>query len=950
MLIPRIPDPLTVAKGGTGAADAATARTNLGLAIGSDVQEWSQQLDDLALPTGTGILERPGSVAGPTGNADCATQGGQNAVLRAPDGSKTFVFYLSSDWYVYGAEYDHTRRKWGTPVQIAAAKAADNHNYPSAILLSDGRILLAFGSHDTAQYLITSTSPYDISAWDAERTLGTWCTYPSFAKDSGGNIYLLLRTDNPQNAARYLTLYKSADDGETWSDTTLVDTGAGNVWAYPAKLAVGPDDKIHVAWCRRTSGGQNNPNEFDDIYYMRSADGGATWTESDGTAYVLPVTPLTAEAVRVANKLLPDMIAVEADGTPVISYIEAVTEAYWTVTEVHHARPTGGGAWVDRELPHADWVLHGQLAIDAAGTWHAFASRPVAGTREVIYLTSDDQGQAWTEAQVTSASATHQDQAVINPNTALGVEIVWHDATSGEIQYALDGQQVSDGPVRLLPAGAAAAALLAAETAAAQRTALGLGTIATQNSPLPFGGGGVAAASLPAARANLGVRASVPLPLGRPRTLDVAAGDADRKGFRGGFTDGTWGYLVPGNTGADHGKFTRFLLSDFATVEALDLTGTDPDLKGFVGGCTDGRYAYLAPGAVTGKVARVDLNDFTTVDVLDLATAVKKLAFTSGGTYVIAPGDTATNNGQTAAVVGVEVTSGTWAGGDAAGNLYLQSPSGAFAAGQIDVGANLDVATASGDYADSDLRGYLSGAVDQNYLYLCPHDNGSKHGKLTRISLSDFATVAVLDLPTAAADAALVGFRGIVVTGSYVYLVPFNSGAESGKIPRVALSNFVTVQVVDLTELHPNCKGYWGGCWDGKFLYLAPYFDGADSNGRVVRLDESVWSKDQAYQIQLKDINVNWAGYWGCCTDGRYLYLAPGLRGATRHGNLVRIDLHDWSATGVQCMDLATVDADLKGFYGAFTDGRHVYLVPNYDGAAYQGVVARIQALPGGNL
>lgn len=80
---------------------------------------------------------------------------------------------------------------------------------------------------------------------------------------------------------------------------------------------------------------------------------------------------------------------------------------------------------------------------------------------------------------------------------------------------------------------------------------------------------------------------------------------------------------------------------------------------------------------------------------------VSSLAFTSGGTYQIQVGDIIVEQGgdlASATVEAVHVTAGSWAGGDAEGTLEISSQNGVFTAAQLlDVGAEADVATASGD-------------------------------------------------------------------------------------------------------------------------------------------------------------------------------------------------------------------------------------------------------------
>ena len=86
--------------------------------------------------------------------------------------------------------------------------------------------------------------------------------------------------------------------------------------------------------------------------------------------------------------------------------------------------------------------------------------------------------------------------------------------------------------------------------------------------------------------------------------------------------------------------------------------------------------------------------------------------FTSGSEEP-SVGDTLTNNSQTAVYIGSVLTSGTWAGGDAAGYMFHAAPSGAFASGAIGIsGGTADVATASGAATDA------AGVFDEQLLWI----------------------------------------------------------------------------------------------------------------------------------------------------------------------------------------------------------------------------------------
>ena len=75
--------------------------------------------------------------------------------------------------------------------------------------------------------------------------------------------------------------------------------------------------------------------------------------------------------------------------------------------------------------------------------------------------------------------------------------------------------------------------------------------------------------------------------------------------------------------------------------------------------------------------------------------------------------------------------------------------------------------------------------------------------------------------------------------------------------------------------------------------------------------------------------------FFGGVFDGRYVYFVPYDNGSSYHGNVLRFDTSlpftnpdSWSAYDAE----NTNSLDTKGFYGGVFDGRYVYFVPNYNG------------------
>jgi BNR/Asp-box repeat len=90
---------------------------------------------------------------------------------------------------------------------------------------------------------------------------------PAIAVDSGGSVQVVWSDNTPGNYEIYGK--RSTDGGSTWSAAKRLTWTSGES-GTPA-MAIDSNNAVHVVWYNDTAG-------VSEIYYMRSTDGGTTWS------------------------------------------------------------------------------------------------------------------------------------------------------------------------------------------------------------------------------------------------------------------------------------------------------------------------------------------------------------------------------------------------------------------------------------------------------------------------------------------------------------------------------------------------------------------------------------------------------------------------------------------------------------------------------------------------
>jgi len=390
--------------------------------------------------------------------------------------------------------------------------------------------------------------------------------------------------------------------------------------------------------------------------------------------------------------------------------------------------------------------------------------------------------------------------------------------------------------------------------------------------------------------------------------------------------------------------------------EAFDPSrrGIGNDATSYWGGAFDGRYIYFSPywnSVQHGEVLRYDtLANFsnetsrTTFDAVANNTGISPRGFNGAlfdGKYVYF-------------IPEVNAT-------DRHGEFLRYNTSSAF-----NDNASWDTFSPAFNGIEGKPEGFRGGTFDGRYLYFAPTVNasGSVHGDVLRYDTnSSFDAISsweVFDAENNRVGQYGRGFAGAVYATSYVYFTGniIDAGGSPtsyhGEILRYNTSSEFTENASwDYFDPGENNvggdpDGYYGGAFDGRYIYFSPYYNGSTDgyHDEILRYDTTVDFKTASswdvFDLRNNSIGTNPRGFKGANFDGRYVYFIPNVDSVFTNpiggdnDEMVRYDtlgtFHDTSSWTAFSAYNRGIGSAKEGYQGAIFDGRYMYYVPYYNG------------------
>jgi hypothetical protein len=254
-------------------------------------------------------------------------------------------------------------------------------------------------------------------------------------------------------------------------------------------------------------------------------------------------------------------------------------------------------------------------------------------------------------------------------------------------------------------------------------------------------------------------------------------------------------------------------------------------------------------------------------------------------------------------------------------------------------------------------KGFINGTFDGRYIYFAPYLNGQHFGQVTRLDTKNEFTDSESwsFFNTTQLNPNSKGFVSAIFDGRYVYFVPYQLDMKTchGQVTRYDtrgdFQNESSWHFFDMTQLHPDYKGYHAAIFDGRFVYFIPYVSEIDPlthHGNIIQLDtQGDFFHTQSWVcFNTSEIFPKSVGFIGGTYVGQYIYFAPYHNGDSRYGQIVRYNTkasfsnpQSWDA-----FDTTIIHENSRGFFGAIFDGRFIYFVPHCRGEnLYHGQITR---------
>ncbi|HDK6227010.1 TPA: BNR-4 repeat-containing protein [Klebsiella pneumoniae] len=217
--------------------------------------------------------------------------GGYIYICGNAQGQRPYVFKKSINGGAWS--YFDLTNVAGNP--LARPTADDSHNAYCMTVTKDGYIIISGNMHVNPCRTVISSNPYDITAWAAiTYTSSEQVTYPRLATTPGGKTRAFWREGNSQAGQYYSALFNDTTKAFE-SKVKLIETDL-TVNAYEQRIGIGLDNSIHLCWGNRVSSAAADGNY--GLFYAKSADNGATWTNAAGTiTYTLPLSESNCEKI-----------------------------------------------------------------------------------------------------------------------------------------------------------------------------------------------------------------------------------------------------------------------------------------------------------------------------------------------------------------------------------------------------------------------------------------------------------------------------------------------------------------------------------------------------------------------------------------------------------------------------------------------------------------------------